>query len=144
MRLWRVFLKTFKEQTRDMLALSLSLLFAPFFVFLYWLFFPSGSTTYGVLVLNNDLGVQLADGVALNGGSQVVEAMRAVTYADGNPLLKINLVTDRAEAETRLRNRDAAALVIVPPDFSQAVRAMQQEQETDTTSVTFVGDLTNP
>lgn len=144
MRLWRVFLKTLKEQARDMLALSLSLLFAPFFVFLYWLFFPSGSTTYGVLVLNNDLGVQLADGVALNGGSQVVEAMRAVTYADGNPLLQVKLVTDRVEAETRLRNRDAAALVIVPPDFSQAVRAMQREQETDATSVTLVGDLTNP
>ncbi len=144
MRLWSVFLKTLKEQARDTLALSLSLLFAPFFVFLYWLFFPSGSTTYGVMILNHDVSVQLADGATLTGGSQVVEAMKAMTYADGNPLLQVSLVTDRAEAETRLKNRDAAALVIVPPDFSQAIRAMQQGREPITTSVTFVGDLTNP
>jgi len=144
MRLLSVFRKSWREQTRDILVLSLSLVFAPFFVFLYWLMFPSGSTTYGVLILNHDVSVQLASGARLAGGDEVVEAVRGVTYADGNPLLKVSRVTDRAEADARLRNRDAAALVVIPADFSRAILAAREGREPITTSVTMVGDLTNP
>jgi ABC-2 type transport system permease protein len=144
MRLLSVFRKSWREQTRDILVLSLSLVFAPFFVFLYWLMFPSGSTTYGVLILNNDVSVQPASGARLAGGDEVVEAVRGVTYADGKPLLKVSRVTDRAEADARLRNRDAAALVVIPADFSRAILATREGREPITTSVTMVGDLTNP
>jgi ABC-2 type transport system permease protein len=144
MRLLSVFWKTLREQSRDIWVLVLSLIFGPLFVLLYWMFFPSGSTTYGVLVLNNDITVQSANGTTLGAGSQVIEAMYGVTYADGSPLLKIGEVTDRAEAETRLRNRDASALVIIPADFSRTIQAALQGNSTVTTSVTFVGDLTNP
>jgi hypothetical protein len=105
---------------------------------------PSGSTTYGVLILNHDIGAQLAGGATLAGGDQVVEAMKGVTYADSKPLLKVSRVTDRAEADARLRNRDAAALVVIPADFSRAILATREGREPITTSVTMVGDLTNP
>ena len=144
MRLLSVFWKSLREQGQDIWVLILSLIFGPLFVLLYWMFFPSGSTTYGVLVLNNDISVQSANGVTLDAGSQVIEAMYGVTYADGRPLLKIGQVTDCAEAETRLRNRDASALVIIPADFSRTIQAALQGSSTVTTSVTFVGDLTNP
>ena len=70
--------------------------------------------------------------------------MRGLTYKNGSPLLKISRVTDRAGAEAQLRNRDAAALIIIPPDFSRVIRAALEGGEPITTSVTFVGDLTNP
>jgi ABC-2 type transport system permease protein len=139
-----IFFKSLKEQTRDGLALSLSLVFAPFFVFLYWLLFPSGSTTYSVLVLNQDLGVQTIHGARFAGGDEVIAAFQGVTYTSGNPLLDVECVTDRADAERRLTNRDAALLVIVPAGFSRTLLAASEGQEPEPASVTFVGDLANP
>ncbi len=144
MRLLAVFRKSLKEQTRDILLLSLSLVFAPFFVFLYWLFFPSGSTTYTVLVINNDVSVPLVDGTTLAAGDAAVEAIRRVTYANGNPLLVVKTITDRAEAETRLRDRSALVLVIIPEDFSRTIQAARAGGRSIAPSITFGGDLTNP
>ena len=144
MSLLSVFRKSLKEQSRDLLALALSLVFAPFFVILYYMFFPSGSTTYGVLVLNRDVAVRQADGSTLNGGSDVLAALKSVTYANGNPLLKVSLITDRTEAETRLRNRDATVLLVIPEDFSRTIQAVAAGQTVTPTAVTFAGDLSNP
>jgi ABC-2 type transport system permease protein len=128
MRLVSVFCKSLRQQTRDVLSLGLALAFAPCMVLLYWLFFPSGSTTYAVLVLNPD---------ACAG---CVEALQKVTYADGKPLLVVRPVADRAQAEARLRNRDAAVLLILPPNFAQAAA----KEAEDPATLTLVGDLTNP
>jgi ABC-2 type transport system permease protein len=144
MKLLSVFRKTLREMLREPLILALSLAFAPFFVLLYYLFFPSGSTTFGILVLNQDSGAQLPGGAALHAGQDVINAMRQVSYPNGSPMLTVNLVTDRADAELRLRNRDAAALVILPADFSRTLQAVVAGQTGQTSSVTLVGDLTNP
>jgi ABC-2 type transport system permease protein len=141
MRLLSVFRKSLREQLRDPLALSLVLVFAPLFVALYRLLFPTGSTTYSVLILNQDVGVEQADGRLWNAGDDLIAAMQRVTYADGSPLLKVERTADRAEAETRLRERSAYVLLIVPPDFS---RALQTGSQVNTSPVTFVGDLTHP
>ena len=53
-------------------------------------------------------------------------------------------VDDRLAAEQKLRDRDAAALVIFPPDFSQSIQAALQGQPSHGAPVTFVGDLNNP
>src|SRR5690606_39164039 len=115
-----------------------------FFVLLYAILLPSGSTTYSVLVMNSDAGATLADGSALAAGEEVVKAVQAVTYADGNPLLKVRPVTDRAEMETLLRDRNAAAYLLIPEDFSRAVAAARDGDRAAGIAVTFGGDLTNP
>jgi ABC-2 type transport system permease protein len=144
MKLFSVFRKTLREMLREPLILALSLVFAPFFVLLYYLFFPSGSTTYSVMVLNQDMGAQTQNGAALHAGQDVIAAMRQVRYPNGSPMLIVSVVMDRADAEARLRNRDAAALVILPADFSRTLQAIVAGQTGLTTSVTLVGDLTNP
>jgi len=144
MRFLSVFRKSLKEQTRDILLLSLSLVFAPFFVFLYWLLFAGGSFTYEALILNNDAGVQLADGTTFWGGEEVIEALKGVTYANEDSLLKVARVPDRVEAEARLKDRDAEVLLIIPADFSRTIQAARQGDESVATSVTFIGDLTHP
>jgi len=143
MRLLAVFLKSLREQWRDKLALSLTLVFAPCMVFLYWLFFPGGSTTYAVLVLNNDVPVQMEGGATLSGGKDVVDAIKHVTYADAKPLLVTHPVGTRSEAEVRLRNHDGNMLLIIPPDFSRTMLATTSSAEPASSTVTFVGDLTN-
>ena len=149
MRLFSVFRKSIREQRRDLLSLSLALIFAPCMVLLYWLFFPSGSTTYTVLVLNNDAPVQLADGSNLAAGRDVIDAIKHVTYADGKPLLVVRQAANRAEADRRLRDREAHVLLVIPAAFSQALAATIEGQAPAPMSaakarVTFVGDLTNP
>ncbi len=144
MKAWTVFLKTLREMLRDKWIVGLTLVFAPFFVLLYWLILSGGSTTYTVLVINKDAGVQQSDGSTLRSGDDIVDAIRGITYADGSPLLKATLVSDRTQAERILRNRGAAAFILIPEDFSQTLQRLESGDRSVTTKITFGGDLSNP
>lgn len=144
-RLWSVFRKSVREQKRDLWVVGLSLAFAPLFVFIYWLMTGgSGTTSYGVLVINQDVPALQADGTTLSAGQDVVDGLRALTYENGGALLRVIEAGDRADAETRLRNREAAALVIIPADFSESLSAFRSGDLSANTDLTFIGDLTNP
>ena len=143
MKLFNVFIKCAREQKRDLWVVGLSLVFAPLFVTIYWMMTgATGSTTYGVLVINHDQPAALTDGAPLSAGVEVEKRLREITYQNGAPLLKVIETTDRAE--TRLRNREAAALVIIPADFSQKLAAFRGGDLSAATNLTFIGDLTNP
>jgi ABC-2 type transport system permease protein len=145
MRLWNVFIKSVREQKRDLWVVGLSLAFAPLFVFIYYLMTGgTGTTSYGVLVINQDVPVILSDGTTFAAGHDVVESLRGVAYQNGSPLLKVTLVDNRAEAEQKLRDRAAAALVIIPPDFSAKLSAFRSGNANAKTNLTFIGDMTNP
>lgn len=145
MRFLNVLRKCVREQKRDLMVLALSLAFAPLFVVLYWLMTGNGgSTSYGVLVVNEDKAVTLASGDSSFAGEEIIRAMEGLTYKNGSPLLHIVRVAERTTAEKQLRDREAAMLLIVPPDFSLAIQSMREGSATITSAVTFVGDLTNP
>ncbi len=144
MRFWSVLRKCAREQKRDLWLLGLSLAFAPLFVFIYWMFTGGNVTTsYGVLVINHDAGTTLSDGTTLNAGEEAITAMGELTFKDGSPILRVKSITDRPAGEKSLRDRDATVLIIIPPDFSQVI-ADAQSGQTPTTTLEFVGDLTNP
>jgi len=143
MRSLIVFRKTMREIGRDKWMLGLTLAFAPFFVFLYWLWFQGGSTVYPIAIINHDQGVTLPDGSIYNGGVEVSKAVESVRYADERPLLKVVAVIDRTAAEAILRDRGATAFLEIPEDFSQTLLALQSGDRTVTTSITFGGDLSN-
>jgi len=145
MRFWSVFRKAVREQKRDIWVLALSLVFAPLFVFLYWMFTGGNATTsYGVLVINQDEGITLIDGTTLKAGEVAIQAMRDLTFKDGSPILRVKLISDRAEGEKQLREREAAVLVIIPADFSQVIAECTEGASFPHTNVEFSGDLTNP
>ncbi|NOH01967.1 MAG: ABC transporter permease [Chloroflexi bacterium] len=144
MRAIIVFRKTLREMSRDGWLLGLTLAFAPFFVLLYYLITAGGSTTYTILTINNDAGIQLADGTTLHAGREAVAALTSVTYADGQPLLKTRAVADLAEAEPLLRDRVAAAYIVIPEDFSRTLAALQSGDRSVTTKIVFGGDVANP
>jgi ABC-2 type transport system permease protein len=77
-------------------------------------------------------------------GDDLLHALQSITYADGKPLLIVNLVSDKNAAEMRLKNREASLLVIIPTDFSAAIDAIRKKNDSPTTTLTVVGDLTNP
>jgi ABC-2 type transport system permease protein len=138
-----VFRKTMREICRDRWMLGLTLAFAPFFVFLYWLWFQGGSTVYPIAVINLDQGVTLPDGSRYNAGDEVGAAIQDVKYADGRPLLKAVPAADQAAAEAFLRDRSATAFIQIPADFSRTIRALRAGDRSVTTSITFGGDLSN-
>ncbi len=142
-RIWLVFKKTMREIGRDRWTLGLTLVFAPFFVLLYWLWFQGGSTVYPVAVINQDAGAVLADGSQYNAGEEVLVAIQSVSYADGLPLLKVIPATDQASAELLLRDRKATAFLLIPPDFSLTLQRLRSGDRTVTTTITFGGDLSN-
>lgn len=144
MRLWSVFLKSMREQLRDPMTLFLTVIFAPLFVLLYWLWFPSGSTTYGVLVINRDIPVGTADGGRFSAAREAIAALEDVTYANGQPMLRVLPATDQAAAEAALRDRQALVLLTFPPDFSTSIQAARSGERPTGEQIVFGGDLTNP
>ncbi|MDH4207660.1 MAG: ABC transporter permease [Anaerolineae bacterium] len=144
MRFLAVFVKSVREQFRNLMVLALTVVFAPVFVFAYWLFFPAeGSTAYKVLIINEDAGVQMA-GQAYNAGEEVTEAIARVTYASGTPLLTVKQVSTIAEAQALLRDRQGVVYVFLPEDFSRQLAAKKAGDSSATAGVIFGGDLTNP
>jgi len=135
MKILKISLKSFKEQARDFVTLGLSLMMGPFFVLLYWLMIPSGSTTYGVMVENLDRGPQ---------GAKAVQVLEELSYPSGDPLLDISQISDRNQAEGLLRDRDAEVLLVIPEDFSETLLSVSRGEITQPAEITMVGDLTNP
>ncbi|MCJ7620499.1 MAG: ABC transporter permease [Anaerolineae bacterium] len=144
MRFLSVFIKSVREQFRNLLVLALTLVFAPVFVFAYWLFFPAeGSTAYRVLIINEDAGVQI-DGQTYHAGEEVTNAIARVTYASGSPLLTVRQVASFTEAEALLRDRNGVVYLFIPEDFSRQLAAKEAGDPSATTELVFGGDLTNP
>lgn len=145
MRLWQIFLKNLREQRRDLWVIGLSWAFAPLFVIIYWMMTGgTGTTSYSVLVINQDAPVMLEDGTYFAAGEEVAASLRGLTYQNDSPLLRVTLLNDRQEAEQRLRDRAAAALMIIPADFSAQLAAFRAGDTHASTHLTFIGDLTNP
>jgi ABC-2 type transport system permease protein len=143
-RLLIIFRKTLKEMSRDLWMLGLTLAFAPFFVMLYWLWSQGGSTSYSIVVINQDVGTTLPGGARLLAGEQVIEAISRMAYADGKPLLKVVHAVTQAEAESILKDRDATAFILLPPEFSQSILDLQNNGSSPGAQIIFGGDLSNP
>ncbi len=145
MRLLNLVTKCFREQKRDLWALGLSVAFAPLFVVLYYLMTGgTGSTSYNVLVINQDRSAQRSGDETLAAGEEIIRALRGLSYKNGSPLLKVALTDDQRTAERQIRDRQAAVLLIIPPDFSTTLSAYQAGDTAAATRVTLEGDLTNP
>ncbi len=135
MKILKIFWKTLKEQARDSVTLGLSLIIGSFFVLLYWLMIPSGSTTYGVMVQNLDTGPR---------GKEAINLLETLAYPSGDPLLEVFIVDNQQRAEVLLKDRDAEVLLIIPEDFSNTLQAAIEDVILTPAEVTLIGDLTNP
>ncbi len=104
--------KTFLENLREWKILSLTLIFAPFFVYLMYGYFRSAPATYTLLVLNHDPAA-----------ADLVRAWSDARQASGAPVFRLEQVDDLEQAKRRVANREADLLVEVPAGFSEALDA---------------------
>jgi ABC-type multidrug transport system permease subunit len=144
MKALRVAQKTLRELVREPLLLGLMLVFPIILIVLYYVAY--GQTDQGlakylsVFVVNNDQGTTLADGQTWHAGDDLLTILRESKY-DNSPVFTVNASTDRAVAETALRERKAALLLITPSDFSEALAAASTGQvRSSPVSVAVVGD----
>ncbi len=148
MKLWSVFKFSLREQLRSPLELLLIFTLIPSFLWMYWSYMSGGSTSYAVLVINQDTGicpVSLAAGLSC--AEQAIASMKQVAYENGDPLLRVKQIDDLEQAQQMLRSRDAAALLIFPANFSQAISsAIDSSAHLSASSAALIlsGDLNNP
>jgi len=142
MKLMNIILKSLKEQIRSYWLLILSFLMGPFFIFIYYLITESSSPNYKLLVINNDTGT-LADGRQINHGSILLGYIDAFESGSTEVPFTVKTADDRNEAITDIKNREADALVILDPSFSQAIEARKSNDTSILSRVEFEGDLTS-
>lgn len=143
MRMLAVARTSLRELVRTPMVPVLSLVLAPFFVLLIWAFYPSGgSTTYAVVVVDQDAGATSAAGTAVHAGPDAVAALSDLAYPSGEPILEVREVPDRAAATTEIREHRALVFLELPPTFSASVVAAREGA--GDVPVTFGGDLGTP
>lgn len=116
MKILAITRKAMTMQIRDFGALMLTILSAPFFILVYYAMTSGGSTTYSVLVYDGD-GRGSTEIV-----KQVLDELSAVTYNSGEQALIISEIQDTATAKTRIKNRKADVLIVLPEGFSDSLK----------------------
>jgi len=114
MKTFACFIKTFKENLRDWKILILAIVFAPFFIYLMYLYMNgSGSAAYNVVLINNDINGSFS--------TELTEELENLKTEDGRFVLNILKITDSTEARNMIKNKDADLLITIPESFSSSL-----------------------
>ena len=135
--------KTFLENLREWKILILALTFAPFFVYLMYAYFEGTAPAYRLLVFNQDLAAPAAGGESGRQARDLIAAWRAATHPDGRAVFTVTDVTDLPASETKLKNRDADLLVVIPGGFSQSVVDVRDRRSARAARLANYGDAGN-
>lgn len=117
MRIFAIIKKSTIMQFRDYWALLLTILSAPFFIFVYFIMTGGGSTTYTVNYLYED-----TTGVS-NVKTQFVRELKAVQYANGKSVLNVTETKDTTAVKTYIKNRKVDLLIIIPKGFADSLKS---------------------
>jgi ABC-2 type transport system permease protein len=118
-------------QFRDYWALLLTILSAPFFIFVYFLLTGGGSTSYSINYLYEDTG-------SADFKKQFVQELSSVQYANGKSVLNLKEIEDTASAKTLIKNRKVDVLVVIPQAFTDSLK------NGGTPDFFIYGDASNP
>jgi ABC-2 type transport system permease protein len=137
MRALSYLLKTFKENLREWKILVLVLVFAPFFVYLTFLYYEgAGNQTAAVAVLNLDT----ARGEPGAYSNELIAEYGRLRDADGRPLLSLVTAPDLEKGRALVRDGRADVLVRIPPDFSSTFALRLERKAGSVTPLTNYGD----
>jgi ABC-2 type transport system permease protein len=144
MRLLGLLKKTAIENIRDWKILVLTLVFAPFFLGLMYLYFENETVkTYHILVMNQDAGTKSENQSTLRMGNDLIARLKSLATTDGQPVLKIREVADETSGMTELKNRGADLLIKIPANFSGILSRYRKGNNTQKTTVRTIGDPSN-
>jgi ABC-type multidrug transport system permease subunit len=142
MRALSIARKTLLELLREPLLIGLALVFPTLLIVLYYVAFgetDEGLAKYlGVLVVNEDAGATTSQGKYWQAGTELIDVLQATEW-EGRPVFDVSIVAGRRAAEITLRERKAALLLAIPPDFTQALLAAPAGGPP--AQISLVGDL---
>ena len=130
------FIKTFKENLRDWKILILAIVFAPFFIYMMYMYMgDSASSAYNIVLINNDEKGKISNELINEWGKMQTE--------DGNPILKIRLVSDSLNAREMIKNKDADLFITIPEDFSNSFNMFMADGAGSLSPLRSYGDQAN-
>ncbi len=107
------FIKTLKENLRDWKILIIAIVFAPFFIYLMYMYMgDTGSVAYNVALLNNDKNGPFAN--------ELIGEWQKIKTENGKPVLRIKPISDTITAKELIKNKDADLFVTIPEGFSDS------------------------
>ncbi len=140
MKILSVIQKCFKEQIRQPWILALTLLMAPFFIFVYFLIIEASKASYDLIIVNRDIGVQRQFEKINHGEGVIVFADR---MAKPDVPLSVKKGQNMQTALQRVKSGRADALIVVPADFSRRLDSLAHSGEAVQVRVKFIGDFTS-
>lgn len=144
MRLLSLFRKAMVETFRDWKMLSLTVTFAPFFVFLMHAYFNEASEPYRVVVVNRDVGVPAPDFGAMSAGELLIGRLTEATYPEGGLIFRMEESQDLDRARSRLETQSVDLVVEIPERFSAVLLEYQVGGDPPPTVIKTYGDPSNP
>jgi len=133
-----VFLKSLKEQVRNYWILILTVTLAPFFVFIYYLINEASQSSYDVLLLNQDQGINI-ENTHVNLGSGFSAFLNENLETHEEMPIFVKGVETREGAEALLKQGQADVLLVLPSNLSELVIG----ETVQLPDVEMVGNLTS-
>jgi ABC-type multidrug transport system permease subunit len=134
--------KIILEYLREPLLLGLIFAFPVILLFFYFIAF--GETDQGmakhlkIMVFNQDMGIDL-DGARVNMGGDLVQSLENASF-EGSPIFDVVEGSDQYDPLIPLREHKAAALLVVPPDFTSVIlNSTKGESAQSTAELLLVG-----
>lgn len=142
MKVLSVIKKSFKEQLRSFWILLLTVSMGPFFIFVYFLILETSKPHYDLLIINNDKGYEYNDS-SFNSGDELYDFFQHTLSDSVSIPLSAGKGTDEETALGKLKNKEADALIIIPPQFSEHIYRFQLNDTLYPAEIKFIGDLTD-
>ena len=142
MKILFVIQKSFKEQIRSFWMLLLTVCMAPFFVFIYYMMSHVTEVHYDIIVVNKDKGFEFSRGT-FNHGDFLIDLINQTGTDSLEIPLRVRVIGSREEAEKKLKNKKADALLVLPEDFSERIGNVILKPGSRSIQVDFSGDLTS-
>ncbi len=141
MKWYYVFIKSLREQFRDYWILILTLVFAPFFVFMYYLMSETETPSYNIVFVNQDKTVYFF-GHPLNLGDTLVHYLQEYAEGDESVFLEFRKAESRDVGLKMLLDGRAEVMVVLPADLTP--KLLNPDGQSSTGSMLeLVGDLTD-
>ncbi len=147
MKWYYVFIKSLREQVRDYWILVLTLVFAPLFVFMYYLMSETGIPTYHVILINQDKTIVYHEREH-NMGDTLVHYLRLFAGNEKNIMLNYSVSESREAGLSMLAEGDADVMVVLPPSLSSILleksgARSQSNANRRTAILELAGDITD-
>lgn len=116
-KVFKIFIKSLIEQTRDWRTLGTSLVLPVIFMIIFGLAFGTSYYTYKIFVLDQDQ----AEAGQRDFSRDFINRLQEAKYEDGTDIFEVVLIETRKGTGVKLQKRNVAALITIPVDFSSTM-----------------------